>query len=90
MPDMEKAKYKLRNKLTVHTANSIKVVLKKREKVEYERDRLVGNDYSFIPEYITIYRFFTKFKIKFCFLININHDQESLETKFCLIYVPAC
>ena len=29
---------------TIYTANSIKVVLKKREKVEYERERLVGND----------------------------------------------
>ncbi len=38
-----------------HIAISIKVVLKKREKVKYERKRLVGNDYSFIPEYVTIY-----------------------------------
>ncbi len=27
-----------------NTANAIKVVLKKKEKVEYEREKLVGND----------------------------------------------
>ncbi len=39
---------------------------------------------SFIPEYITIHRFSTKFKIRSCFLMNINRDYVSLETKFCL------
>ena len=34
----------------MYTANSIKVVLKKREKVEYERERLVAGMTSFIPE----------------------------------------
>ncbi len=38
---------------------------------------------SFIPEYITIHRFSTKFKIRPCFLMNINRDYVSLETKFC-------
>ena len=47
--------------------------MKKREKVEYERERLIGKD-SFIPEYITIHRFSTKFKIRSCFLMNINRD----------------
>ncbi len=36
---------------------------------------------SFIPEYITIHRFSTKFKIRSCFLMNINRDYVSLETK---------
>ncbi len=49
-------------------------VLKKGEKVEYERERFVGNDYSFILEYIIIHRFSTKFKIESCFLMNINRD----------------
>ena len=39
---------------------------------------------SFINEYITIHRFSTKFKIKSCFLMNTNRDQESLEAKFVL------
>ena len=56
-----------------HTAISTKVVPKKREKVEYERERLIGKD-CFIPEYITIHRFSTKFKIRACFLMNINRD----------------
>ena len=56
------------------TANSTKVVLEKREKVEYEHERLVGNNYSFILEYINIHRFSTKFKIKSCFLMNVNRD----------------
>ena len=30
---------------------------------------------SFIPEYITIHRFSTKFKIRSCFLMNINHGS---------------
>ncbi len=38
---------------------------------------------SFIPEYITIHRFSTKFKIRSCFLMNINR----LETKFCSVCV---
>ena len=59
----------------LYTAISIKVVPKKREKVEYERERLnLSRKTSFIPEYITIHRFSTKFKIRSCFLININRD----------------
>ncbi len=42
---------------------------------------------SFIPEYITIHRFSTKFKIRSCFLMNINRDYVSLETKFCSVCV---
>ncbi len=42
---------------------------------------------SFIPEYITIHRFSTKFKIRSCFLMNINRDYVSLETKFWSVYV---
>ena len=42
---------------------------------------------SFINEYITIHRFSTYFNIKSCFLMNINRDQESLETKFCSVCV---
>ena len=42
---------------------------------------------SFIPEYITIHRFSTKFKIRSCFLMNINRDYISLETKFCSVCV---
>ena len=42
---------------------------------------------SFIPEYITIHRFSTKFKIRYCFLMNINRDCVSLETKFCSVCV---
>ena len=30
--------------VSIYTANSIKVVLKKREKVEDERERLIGKD----------------------------------------------
>ena len=41
---------------------------------------------SFIPEYITIHRFSAKFKIRSCFLMNINRDYVSVETKFC----PVC
>ena len=42
---------------------------------------------SFIPEYITIHRFSTKVKIISCFLMNINRDYVSLETKFCSVCV---
>ena len=35
---------------------------------------------SFIPGYITIHRFSTKFKIRSCFLMNINRDYVSPET----------
>ncbi len=42
---------------------------------------------SFIPEYITIHRFSTKFKIRSCFFMNINRDYVSLETKFCSVCV---
>ena len=42
---------------------------------------------SFIPEYITIHRFCTKFKIRSCFRMNINRDYVSLETKFCSVCV---
>ena len=42
---------------------------------------------SFIPKYITIHRFSTKFKIRSCFLMNINRDYVSLETKFCAVCV---
>ncbi len=42
---------------------------------------------NFIPEYITIHRFFTKFKIRSCFLMNINRDYVSLETKFCIVCI---
>ncbi len=42
---------------------------------------------SFIPEYITIYRFSTKYKIKSCFFMNINRLGSiflgiPIETKF--------
>ncbi len=30
---------------------------------------------SFIPEYITIHKFSTKFKIRSCFFMNINRDH---------------
>ncbi len=42
---------------------------------------------SFSPEYITIHRFSTKFKIRSCFLMNINRGYVSLETKFCSVCV---
>ena len=42
---------------------------------------------SFIPEYITIHRFSTKFRIRACILMNINRDYVSLETKFCSVCV---
>ena len=42
---------------------------------------------SFIPECNTIHRFSTKFKIRSCFLMNINRDYVSLETKFCSVCV---
>ncbi len=42
---------------------------------------------SFIPEYITVHRFSTKLKIISCFLMKINHDYVSLETKFCSVCV---
>ena len=42
---------------------------------------------SFITEYVTIHRFSTKFKIRSCFLMNINRDYVSLETKFCSVCV---
>ena len=42
---------------------------------------------SFISEYITIHRFPTKFKIRSCFLMNINRDYVSLETKYCYVCV---
>ncbi len=42
---------------------------------------------SFIPEYITIHRFSTKFKIRYCFLMNINRDYVFLETEFCSVCV---
>ena len=73
--------------ICMYTAISIKVVSKKKEKVEYERERLIGKDYSFIPEYIIIHRFSTKFKIRSCFLMNINRNYVSLETKFCSVCV---
>ena len=41
---------------------------------------------SFIPEYITIHRFSIKFKIRSCFLMKINCDYVSLETKFCSVF----
>ena len=41
---------------------------------------------SFISKYITIHRFSTKFKIRSCFLMNINREYVSLETKFCLCF----
>ena len=65
---------------------SIKVVPKKRENVEYECERLSGET-SFIPEYITIHMFSTKFKIRSWFLMNITRDYVSLETKFCSVCV---
>ncbi len=37
---------------------------------------------SFIPQYIAIHRFSTKYKIISCFHIDINRDYESLEIKF--------
>ena len=43
---------------------------------------------SFIPEYITVRRFSTKFKMRSCFLMNINRDYTYiLETKFCFACV---
>ena len=43
---------------------------------------------SFIPEYITIHRFSTKFKIRSCFLyMKINRDYVSLETELCFVCV---
>ena len=42
---------------------------------------------SFIPEYITIHRFSTKFKIGSCFLMSINCDYVSVKTKFCYVCV---
>ncbi len=42
---------------------------------------------SFIPEYNIIHRFSTKFKIRSCFLMNINRDHVSLETKYCSVGV---
>ncbi len=47
---------------------------------------LSGNT-SFIPEYITIHRCSTKFKITSCVLMNINRDYVSPETKFCSVCV---
>ena len=38
---------------------------------------------SFIPEYNIVHRFSTKCKIKYWFLMNINCEYVSLETKFC-------
>ena len=70
-----------------YTAISIKVVPKTREKVEYERERLIGKDYSFILKFITIYKYSTKFKIWSCLLMNINRDYVSLEIKFCSVCV---
>ncbi len=58
---------------------------KTREKVEYERERLIGKT-SFIPEYIIIHRFSIKFNNGRC-LINISRDYLSLETKFCSVCV---
>ena len=37
---------------------------------------------SFIPEYINIHRFSTKFKIRCCFLVHVSGNKVSLETKF--------
>ena len=42
---------------------------------------------SFIPENITIQRYSTQFKIRPCFLMNINRNYVSLETKFCSVCV---
>ncbi len=50
------------------TANSIKVVLKKREKVEYEFERLVGNDYSFTHETLPLIGFPPSLKLNLAFL----------------------
>ena len=50
------------------TANSIKVVLEKREKVEYECERLVGNDYSFIHETLPFIGFPPSLKLNLAFL----------------------
>ena len=44
---------------------------------------------SFIPEYINIHRFSTKFKIRCCFLVHVSGNKVSLETKFrsvCLLF----
>ena len=55
-----------------YTAISIKVVLKgKRSNMSAKG---LSGKTSFIPEYITIHRFSTKFKIRSCFLMNINRD----------------
>ncbi len=42
---------------------------------------------SFVPEYITIHSFSTKFKIRSSFFMNINRDYVFLETKFCSVCV---
>ncbi len=42
---------------------------------------------SIIPEYTTIYKCSTKFKIRSCFLMNINRDYVSLKIKFCSVWV---
>ncbi len=47
----------------------------------------IHTNIRFIPGYITIHRFSTKFKIRSCFLMNINRDYVSLETKFCSVCV---
>ncbi len=71
----------------VHTAAiSIKVVLKEGERSNMSAKGL-SEKTSFIPEYITIHRFSTKFKIKSCFLMNVNRDYVSLETSFCSVCV---
>ena len=60
-----------------HTAISIKVVPKKREKVEYERERLIGKT-SFIPEYITIHRVITYTYLTAMYFCSIsNHAMAS-------------
>jgi hypothetical protein len=56
--------------ISLYAADSIKDVLKKREKLEYEQSKGLLGMTSFIPEYITIHRFSTKYQIKSCLLMN--------------------
>ncbi len=53
----------------LYTANSIKVILKKRSNMSTKG---LSGMTSLIPEHITIHRFSTKIKIKPCSLMNTN------------------
>ena len=64
----------------LYTAISIKVVSKTKEIRSNMSAKGLSGKTSLISEYINIYRFSTKFKIRSCFLMNINRDYVSLET----------